>query len=67
MDWQHHFLLGAWLKVQIQGNSLGVQWLGLGTLTVRDPVRSLVGGTEILQTARQGQKKNLQIQEFVSY
>ena len=38
------------------GNSLVVQWLGLGAFTAVTWVQSLVAGTKILQATRHGQK-----------
>ena len=45
----------CYLKTK-KGNSLVVQWLGLGALTARDPGSSPGWGTKVLQAAQHGQK-----------
>ena len=41
---------------QISGNSLALQWLGLGAFTAGAWVQSLVWGTKIPQAAQHGHK-----------
>ena len=50
-----------------QGNSLAVQWLGLGAFTAGDPGLIPGWGTKILQAMRLGQKKKKKMLSIISH
>ena len=60
-DWGEKSSLKKWKF----GNSLVVQWLGLGTSTAGAQVQSLVVGTKIPQTAWYSQKETMKFLSLV--
>ena len=59
-----HFKDGKTQKAR-QGNSLGVQWLGLCTLTAEGPGSILGQGTKIPQAVLSGQKKKKKARQIL--
>ena len=57
--------MGLNFKIQLRGNSLAVQWLGLDILLDETPSSIPGQGTKIPQTMQLGQKKKKRIQLYV--